>query len=731
MIEEITKDLQKGVICWCDVDPSNRVLCITEDNHPIIEYLEQHCRSVMSCSNIEHLREREQYDMIISLGIIEYEENPSQVLGEWKKLLTEEGKLLLAVENRLGIRYFAGDQDPYTKRNFDGIEGYTGTGGPNRGTKGRIFSRNEITTMLQQAGFGNQKFYAVLPNLEFTQQVYAQDYLPEEELSVRYFPKYNSPQTIFLNEERLYSDLVDNNLFHEMANAYLVECPLNNQYMEIKHATISLERGKKHAMATIIYRNETVKKKPLYEEGMEKLIQLKENEGYLKNRGIQIVEGTCTQDAYVMPYIHAQTGVKYLQEVFWRDKKQFEHEIEKFYEIILRSSVMVGEDEKLGPILERGYVDLIPLNAFAIEGTFLFYDQELYYKEYPAKAILYRAITIVYTPDMNKELPMNYFWKKYQMEEQLFARRANDFINELRNINELRFFWKPYEKDGVAIHINRQRMNYSLDEYARRFQNIFDHIDGKKVILFGSGLFAEHFITVYKKDVNIEAIVDNNQHKWGKCIEGIEIQSPSILDNLKSDEVRIVICIKQYHDITQQLKCLGISEYVIYDKGMTYKRPIKEKAVGIEDVESKKYKRGYIAGVFDMFHVGHLNLIRKAKEQCEYLIVGVVSDRGVRENKQVEPVILLEQRLEIVGACKYVDEVVEIPFEYPGTQDAYKRYQFDCQFSGSDYVNDPGWLSEKAFLESKGVDLVFFPYTESVSTSKLKKELGVPVKSKI
>ncbi|MBQ8698328.1 MAG: hypothetical protein IJ521_04960, partial [Schwartzia sp.] len=104
-----------------------------------------------------------------------------------------------------------------------------------------------------------------------------------------------------------------------------------------------------------------------------------------------------------------------------------------------------------------------------------------------------------------------------------------------------------------------------------------------------------------------------------------------------------------------------------------------------------------------------------------YLIVGVVTDYGVRTGKKVEPFIPFEERIEIVRSCQYVDKAVEIPKDRPDTEDAWRMYHFDVQFSGSDYEHDARWLEKKAFLEAHGATMVFFPYTESTSSTKLKK----------
>ena len=130
-----------------------------------------------------------------------------------------------------------------------------------------------------------------------------------------------------------------------------------------------------------------------------------------------------------------------------------------------------------------------------------------------------------------------------------------------------------------------------------------------------------------------------------------------------------------------------------------------------------------MAGVFDLFHIGHLNLLRRAKAECDHLIVGVVTDEQVIEDKKTKPCIPFAERMAIVQACRYVDEAVAIPADDPGTEAAYYKYRFDAQFSGSDYADNPYWISKKIFLEQHGSELVFFPYTENVSSTEIKERI--------
>ena len=97
----------------------------------------------------------------------------------------------------------------------------------------------------------------------------------------------------------------------------------------------------------------------------------------------------------------------------------------------------------------------------------------------------------------------------------------------------------------------------------------------------------------------------------------------------------------------------------------------------------KKYKIGYTTGVFDMFHIGHLNILRRAKEQCEHLIVGVSTDELVREYKHKTPIIPYDERAEIVSAIKYVDEV--LPQTAIDKYGAWKNLKFNMLFHGDDW----------------------------------------------
>ena len=137
----------------------------------------------------------------------------------------------------------------------------------------------------------------------------------------------------------------------------------------------------------------------------------------------------------------------------------------------------------------------------------------------------------------------------------------------------------------------------------------------------------------------------------------------------------------------------------------------------------KKYKIGYTTGVFDMFHVGHLNILRRAKEQCEYLIVGVSTDENVQNYKHKTPIIPYEQRRQIVEAIKYVDQVV--PQENMDKYAAWEKLHFHAIFHGDDWKGSSMYDESEHKLNAVGCDLVFLPHTDGISSTQLSQRINV------
>ena len=136
----------------------------------------------------------------------------------------------------------------------------------------------------------------------------------------------------------------------------------------------------------------------------------------------------------------------------------------------------------------------------------------------------------------------------------------------------------------------------------------------------------------------------------------------------------------------------------------------------------EKYKVGYAAGVFDMFHIGHLNLLKKAKEHCDYLIVAVSTDELVQKEKNKTPIIPFEERAEIVNSIKFVDKVV--PQYDKNKFGAWEKYKFNVMFVGDDWKGKPIFQKAEEELSKVGVDVIYFPYTKHISSTILRDKIN-------
>lgn len=164
---------------------------------------------------------------------------------------------------------------------------------------------------------------------------------------------------------------------------------------------------------------------------------------------------------------------------------------------------------------------------------------------------------------------------------------------------------------------------------------MFHHTKGRRLYLFGSGKYAKQFREKYDAVYPVSGYLDNDESRWGMEIDGLPVLAPRALLEMNPAEYKVIICIRNYLPVVKQLHRAGIPNYSVYDPRASY---IDDRQTAVENdisrqVEQKKYNVGYIAGVFDLFHIGHLNLLMRAKAQCSHLIVGVVTDEGVIRHK--------------------------------------------------------------------------------------------------
>jgi|SRR5690554_3207533 len=229
-----------------------------------------------------------------------------------------------------------------------------------------------------------------------------------------------------------------------------------------------------------------------------------------------------------------------------------------------------------------------------------------------------------------------------------------------------------------------------------------------------------------------------DEHKdYGKIVKVVEASLKKLFNYSKINYLMLMMVDNQvhYHVIPRYDKEISFDNMLWYDYGWPNLPELnkinnskKSEEILLHTLKettkkyiSENYKIGYTTGVFDLFHVGHLNILKKAKEQCDYLIVGVSTDELV-SYKNKKAVIPLEDRMEIVKNIKWVDEVVVQ--ENMNKMEAWDKYRFNLMFVGSDWQGTEKWNNfERQFAEI-GVEIRYIPYTQKVSSTMLREKIG-------
>ena len=730
-VNEFIREIPTELIRWYPFNPSSRILYLGNESDAMAQAMHEAGALVCAvplrvCDTASFAAQNKNtFNYIVSVADLEKTRGPSELLVRWRTMLSKDGHLLLGLHNRIGIRYLCGDPDPYTDGVLDSIDGYRHRMDWGKDSfSGRMYSRGELERLLADAEF-HMKFYAVYPSLSEPALLYADSYLPNEDINNRIFPHCCRPDLVFLSERSMYRQLLQEGGFHRLANAFFIDCTVQpSDFFNAVQITSFLERGRKNAMITILMGNGTVEKRAAYSEGAGKIRRLAENMTDLATHGLPIVPGKIEGNVYRMPFVKAENGQVYLEHLMRTDHEECLKALDQFRDMILQSSEHVETDEREGVILRKGYWDLVPWNTFYQDGKFIVYDQEHCTENLPANLIIFRMLHCLdpVCMDTRQVIPREQLMARYGLAQDLqhWIDLENHILEGLRHDEELTSYSQRNQISDQTLQQNRFRMNFSAAKYTNVFFDIFGNLGSRKIILFGSGKFARSFIDYYRHRVPIAFIVDNNKANWGKKLLGLEIHPPEELQNLDSEKYKVMICIKDYLPIIHQLRSLRVRDYAVFDKSKLYPGVLQlhfpERS---QDGTAKPYHIGYVAGVFDLYHVGHLNLFRRAKEYCDYLIVGMCSDEWVRTNKHKEPFVPFNERIELVKSCRYVDEVVPLPLGRESIRDAWRMIGFDVQFSGDDHVNNEAWLADQAYLRAHGSDVMFVPYTRETSSTQL------------
>lgn len=484
-------ELRRALLCWYPFECADRALLLGENTEAFLPLLQNYFSTIDTIdptgTDLPDSR-LQPYDCVIA---IDYLERNVTDVSEWLKtvnrLLKPEGLLLLGFRNRFGLRYLCGGMDDYVQTPFSGLA---------KDTKNSavLFSRHEVNQFLQKTGFMDIRYYYPMPDSDFTQAVFTDDRLPETSFRDRVFPydPYESPWMI--PEIDLYDDMVYEGTLPQAANYYLVECrkqPDNPWRKKVIYTALSADRGAERSFATVLFSDDTVQKRPLSPEGIPALHTIYRNLEHLRSRGLLTVDQKLTGNTIEMPLVREEALLSYMKRSLTEDPDAFLAVFSEIWEDILRSSEpgILSEDEalrlwelsasQLSPVLEKGYIDMIPYNIFRAGSSLRYYDQEFVVENCPAKYILFRAIYFIWfhhLPEAEQVFPVEEVKARFGLTDlwESFLRRELRFVSDNRNwkVYQLIHKWSAFDRPACG---ERRRRLRDMD-YARTAAVLIDEV---------------------------------------------------------------------------------------------------------------------------------------------------------------------------------------------------------------------------------------------------------------
>jgi len=376
------------------------------------------------------------YDYITVIGVLEYQSvygssaTPHlDFLKALTELLAPGGKIILAIENRLGLKYWTGEGEDHSGVPFDSINSFAHGGAAK---KAMTFDRQELCALLSEAGLVNQKFYYPMPDYKLPRSVFTDEFLPAEQHlmggPLYYSHNYTKDLPVVADEGKVREAIVRNGVFPFFANSFLIECSIDNAaYDDTLFALTDGNRSDEY-LVTTRFDGERFYKYAANAKALEHIRRCFEAITILEKRGVPVVPHRYEQGVLSTPIMrHETVEQRFIHLVRKRNIDGAKELLDRLYAFILRSSDAADSREgfiertglplesrelDFGVILKDAYFDMNMRNCFFVDGGFLFFDQEWVAHDLPAGFVFFRALVNTYWPNpFLEELCSIEYWK--------------------------------------------------------------------------------------------------------------------------------------------------------------------------------------------------------------------------------------------------------------------------------------------------------------------------------
>ena len=562
--------MRSGLIAWYGFKASDTVLEIYPENGALTLYLKDCCKQIyvllrertqywdqlekenknVTCIDIEKLQLYEnQFDYELVINAFPFWNDLASIteqLKVWKKYLKTSGTLLMAVNNLLSINKAIGIKNVYGKKEF---------------------GKNEITELLSNI-YENVRIYNVFPDYIFPQVICADDCRCNQNVVERLIPYARNIYEIIQDEIPMYYSAAQNNILAQIAGSFLAECSDVDRPSKEDFITITSERGERGLITSLRREGEVIKKAlPCYKKNQ--IEKIASNLNNLHDKGINVVPYYIRDDKLVMPYIKEHTLAELMSVLIEKKTDEFISLLDQLIQTVEKSSEpSKGIDEyweqkygrhNWGKILQRGYIEMTPLNCFYVEKEIVFFDQEYIMNNCPLNYIIYRCLAHLYSLNSKYEkcIPIEYFKDKYKLKDswEIYEQAERDFLHSIRTDKHTRNFEK------YLCLYNRWQYdllgNVQVDRDIRR---LLRNIEDKEIAVIGVGKYYDLFMQQFGSLLQVDILVSNEPKQIGKIVNGKKIYS---LDYLKNKNVVVFVCVKEYEKICKELNEISC-DYRIY-----------------------------------------------------------------------------------------------------------------------------------------------------------------------
>lgn len=462
------------------------------------------------------------FDYITLIGSLPYVSKTAKIssqefISKLDSLLKPDGKLLIAVDNRFGMKYFAGNPDSYLNKKFVTLLNYN-----NEPEKIETYTRQKLIDILDLNNYKAKKFYYPLPDYRIPNIIFSDLELPKYNNIGKYIPNYSENSTILIDEIDLFREVLkeNENMFTFFANSFLIEASKEEFNQEYKFISYNNVRKPQYRLITKIG-NEYVDKERVDENSINHYNNIISNLEILKNAGIK----TLDEIEESVDWIDSEKKIesekikkvkiksKYVEQEkllsVILNKKLEENNLDEFYKIldnffdtIKKSSDKIDEQEKTIfeeynielseeyrkelNFLKHGLWDMTLKNCFYINDEFYFFDQEWKSDNMPAEYILYRSI--IYTISLRRFIDINDILVKYGLEKYLdiFQKLDEKLQEEIRENKIWKYFSKNRQFDIDKTKeelINLRIRNTDKDQKIKHLENKIDELENKNILV--------------------------------------------------------------------------------------------------------------------------------------------------------------------------------------------------------------------------------------------------------